>query len=200
MGCFVHAENPKTIVTVSVLIFVHFYLVRIFNSALLLVVEYTSAVIVQLWLPQLTKKQSSLQGRRRKWNKEQTKVIIRLIDVFCRVRARRSQMDILNAAQLPCSRLSTAWNCAVKMNRVNAPSKTWALRLSTQQFDWHCLSQAMNSTLSLSFFFYPPVAPGLCLRGRSEQSLYSYSLFFVRLLISLPLFQQWHYTNIHLHS
>lgn len=159
--------------------------------------DCTSTVIVQLWLLQLTKKQNSFQGWWRKWNEEQTKVIFRLIDVFCRVQARKSQMDILNAAQLPCSRLSTVWNCAVKMNRVNAHSKTWALRLSTQRFDWHCLSQAMNSTLSL---FLPSCRSRVMREGHSEQSLYSYSLFFVWLLISLPLFQQWHYTNIHLHS
>lgn len=48
---------------------------------------------------------------------------------------KKKTMDILNAAQLQCSRSSTVWTCAVKMNRVNAPSKTWAVSLSTLQFD-----------------------------------------------------------------
>ena len=85
-------------------------------------------------------------------------------------RVQKNPMDILNAAQLPRSRSSTLWTCAVKMNRVNAPSKTWAVSLSTLQFDWHCLSQAMNSTVCSTDLFFPtpPATPELCTRDISN--------------------------------
>lgn len=86
---------------------------------------------------------------------------------------KKKKTDILNAAQLQRSLSSTVWTCAVKMNRVNAPSKTWAVSLSTLQFDWHCLSQAMNSTVCSTdlFFSDPPAAPELCARDISNNVL-----------------------------
>lgn len=42
-------------------------------------------------------------------------------------------MVILNAAQVPCGAHSEL--CSEDEQRVNAFSKTWAVRLSTQQFD-----------------------------------------------------------------
>lgn len=54
-----------------------------------------------------------------------------LFDVFCR---EKSQMDIFNQAQLPCN-LNSVELCNEDEQRVNMPSKTWAVRLSTQQFD-----------------------------------------------------------------
>lgn len=146
---------------------------------------------------QLTKKQSSLQGRRRKWNKEQTKVIIRLIDVFCREKKPNGYSECSSAA------VQSSLN-SVELCSEDEQSQCTLKDLGVEAFHtavWLTLSVTGNELNSLSlFFFYPPVAPGLCVRGRSEQSLYSYSLFFVRLLISLPLFRQWRYTNIHLHS
>lgn len=69
--------------------------------------------------------------------KSKKKVVILLVDVFCRLQqsTKKKKTDILNAAQLQRSLSSTVWTCAVKMNRVNAPSKTWAVSLSTLQFD-----------------------------------------------------------------
>lgn len=52
---------------------------------------------------------------------------------FAKENRGKSPTDILNAAQLPCGRLSKL--CSEDEQRVNASSKTWAVRLSTQRFD-----------------------------------------------------------------
>lgn len=68
------------------------------------------------------------------------------------------------------------WNCALKTDRVGALSKTGALKLSTRQFDWRCLSQPINSAGFSALRLDQFVSIYETLRKRFKQWIFSFLL------------------------